>query len=439
MNKQNFRFFVTLGLFFSFFSVKGFSLSYSDLDSSLSDVFYTAPDSNEGVTTFRSLLIPFGGRSESLGAAFTGLSDDAAYLNYNAAASSIIKETQVEVFHNAWIADSKLDTIAYTTRHNNFGFGYYCSCFYLPFTEYNFFGDRVASSYYSETVGGLNFAYNFLAGYDFKGFAIGGTVKTGWRQMPDYTDNNPNQIIKQSGLEQSGLCVMGDLGIMMQFNFLKYFSSRDPNLKIGLSAKNFGVSFTGWHSEKGVFIDDPLPSVLSAGISYQVIKPITLCVDYNQPMNILHSPTFLKPSFGAGMSVQFAQFLQVLGGFELKGGNPKFSAGFEFEVSKVRLNFNYTLDFTSSFNPVNRISISTKFLLGDRGRSLVDKKIDELYALGLKYYAASDWENAITVWQEVLKLNKRYDPAKLGIESAQYQINMFKHIEESLKLEQPEQ
>lgn len=437
MRKQKIKFLITVFLLFSTFQARLFALSYTDIDVALSEIFYTATDPNEGMTTFRSLLIPFGGRTESMGSAYTGLCDDIGYLNFNASAASILKETQFAIFHNSWIADSKLETIAYSTRFGHFGLGFYGSCFYLPFTEYNIFGDRVATSYYSETVGGVNFAYNFLAGYDFKGFALGGTIKTGWREMPNYTDNNTNAIITNSGLIQSGLAVMADLGLMLQFNFLKFYSSRDPNVRIGFSAQNFGVSLTGWGSKDGIILDDPLPSQLCAGISLKFIKPITLTVDFKQPINLLSPSIKLLPSFASGFSLQFTNFLQILAGFEFKGGNPRFSGGFEFELEKIRMNFNYTLDFTSSVNPLNKISVSSKLLLGDHGRSVIDAKVDEYYALGLKFYAMADWTGAIAAWEEALKLNKRFDPAKLGIESAQYQIDMFKRIEESLKLDQP--
>lgn len=436
MRKYFFKaFFTTFILIFAVNS-RAFSLSFTDIDIALSEIFYQTNDPNEGITTFRSLLIPFGGRTESLGSAYTGLCDDIGYIGFNPSAASIQKETQLAIFHNSWIADSKYETLAYTTRYGNFGLGAYTSCFYVPFTEYNIFGDRVAANYYSETVAGLNFAYNFLAGYDFKGIALGATVKAGWRDMPDYTDNNTNAIIPNSGIEQSGLAVMGDVGLMLQFNFLKFYSSRDPNVRIGVSAQNLGVAWTGWKSEQGVVLDDPLPSLLCAGMSVRLFKPITFTADYKQPINLLDMSTYLAPSIGSGVSLIFADFLQILAGFELKGGNPRFSAGFEFEIEKVRLNFNYTLDFTSSVNPLNKISVSSKIHFGDRGRSIIDAQVDEYYALGLKYYAMADWQSAILAWQEALKLNKRFDPAKLGIESAQYQIDMFKHIEESLKLDQ---
>lgn len=437
MRKKHFLKSLFLLTILGFFSNKGLNaLSYSDLITDLSDIFYSFVDKNEGQTSFRSLLIPFGGRSESLGGAYTGLCDDINFLQYNAGAGAVQKESQIALFHNMWIADSKMETIAATTRFKNIphlSLGGFVSCFYLPFTEYNIFGDRVAASYYSETLAAINFSFNFLAGYDFKGFSLGGNLKTAWRGMPNYTDNNTNEVINNSGLAQSGLAFMGDLGLLLQFNFLKFYYSRDPNVRIGFSAQNLGVSLTGWGQE--VVLDDPLPSLLSAGISVKFVKPVTLSLEFQQPINLQNLSTYLKPYIASGISLEFTNFLSVLGGFAIKGGNPRFSVGFEFEVAKVRFNFNYTLDFTSSFSPLNKLSLSLKLKLGDKGRGIIDKQVDEYYQQGLIYYAEADYQAAIDVWKEALKLNKRFDPAKLGIQSAQYQIDMFQLIKESLLLD----
>lgn len=437
MRKKHFLKSLFLLTILGLFPNKGLNaLSYSDLITDLSDIFYSFVDKNEGQTSFRSLLIPFGGRSESLGGAYTGLCDDINFLQYNAGAGAVQKESQIALFHNMWIADSKMETIAATTRFKNIphlSLGGFFSCFYLPFTEYNIFGDRVAASYYSETLAAINFSYNFLAGYDFKGFSLGGNLKTAWRGMPNYTDNNTNEVINNSGLAQSGLAFMGDLGLLLQFNFLKFYYSRDPNVRIGFSAQNLGVSLTGWGQQ--VVLDDPLPSLLSAGISVKFVKPVTLSLEFQQPINLQNLSTYLKPYIASGISLEFTNFLSVLGGFAIKGGNPRFSAGFEFEVAKVRFNFNYTLDFTSSFSPLNKLSLSLKLKLGDKGRSIIDKQVDEYYQQGLIYYAEADYQAAIDVWKEALKLNKRFDPAKLGIQSAQYQIDMFQLIKESLLLD----
>lgn len=434
MYKTKLRILVTFLIFSFFGSFYLNGLSYSEFQNTLSDIFFWATDDNEGTTTFRSLMIPFGGRSESMGSAYTGLADDISFLQYNPAGGSIQKETQLTVFHNNWISDSNLDVMAYTTRFGNFGLGGYFSSFYVPFTEYNLFGDRVATGYYSESFMGLNFSYNFLAGYNFKGIALGGTIKGGWRGVPDYTDNETDLIIKNSGIEQSSLAILADLGLMMQFNFLKYYSSRDPNVRIGVSAENLGAAITGFLSQDGVKIDDGLPTYLAAGMSLKLIKPLLLSLDIKQPVNLFSFNTFIFPYFSLGVCFQFTDFASVLGGFELKGGNPKISAGFEFEIAKIRLNFNYSLDLTTSFTPVNKISLSAKLLMGDRGRADLSAQVDNYYQLGLEYFSNQEYEAAIEMWQEALKINKRFDPAILGIQTATYRIDMLKKMEESIKL-----
>lgn len=412
------------------------AIALSDITSKFSSAFSSIVDKNEGATSFRSLLIPFGGRTESLGNAYTGLCDDVSYLRYNPSAGSIQNETQMSLFHNTWIADSNLETLAYTTRFKsipNLSVGGYISCFYIPFTEYNIFGDKNASSYYVETISALNASYNFLAGYDFKGLAVGGSIKTGWRSVPNYTDNDTNMIIKGSGLEQSSFAVMADLGIMMQFNFLKFFASREPNVRIGFSAQNLGFAITGFG--KQIEFDSGLPTLFSAGISVKFLNPLTISVDFTQPVNLFDITSYLLPYVQIGMDVRFASFLSFLTGLQLKGGKPTFTTGLEFELSKIRINFNYSLDLTTSLAPINRFSISTKILLGDKGRRKVRDTVDKYYKEGLTYYQNADWQNAIDSWNNALKYDKRFDPAILGIESAQYQIDMFNFIEDSLMLD----
>lgn len=425
---------LTFIIFLTFSSAKTFALSYTDISSTLADLFQWTLDNNEGDTAFRSLLIPFGGRTESLGNAFTGLCDDISFLRYNPAGSCIQTNTQFALYHNSWIADSNIDTLAYTIRTNHLGLGAYVSTFYLPFTEYNYFGERVAGNYYSETTGALNISYNFLAGYTFKGFALGTTVKAAWRNMPDYTDDDTGAIISWSGFKQSSLGLMADAGLMLQFNLFKFYASRDPNLKIGITAQNLGAAWTGAFSDSGISIE-AVPTYVAVGVSYRIIKPVLITFDYKQPLNFIDWQGLHAPYIGAGVGVQFTNFLSLLAGLELKGANPKISAGLEFEIAKVRLNMCYTLDMTSSLNPLNKFSLSMKLVLGDLGRAVKSKEVDRYYAAGLQLYSEQKWQEAIDTWEECLKIDKRFDPAIIGITSAQYQIDMFQKIKESLTLD----
>ena len=74
-------------------------------------------DPNEGMTTFLSTLVPVGGSAESMGMAFVAVADDASFLELNPAGSALQDRTQFAFYHNNWIADTRLEAVAY---RNNF-------------------------------------------------------------------------------------------------------------------------------------------------------------------------------------------------------------------------------------------------------------------------------------------------------------------------------
>ena len=120
------------------------ALDFSDVYLSMADIFATLVSGDEGLTTFRSLNIPMGGRAEALGTAYTGLADDISFIDYNPAGSALLEKTELAFFHNAWIADSALETLAWSSRYAHLGLGAALKFFYVPFTEYNMFGERVS-------------------------------------------------------------------------------------------------------------------------------------------------------------------------------------------------------------------------------------------------------------------------------------------------------
>lgn len=409
------------------------SLAQEDVSSSLSSAFSKLIDKNAGITGYRILNLPPAGRGEAM-AAFTALADDVTFLEYNAAAGCVLKNSEIGIFHNSLVADSSMDSIAYTFQKNNFGFGFGIKCFYVEFIERNFFEDT-AKNYYSETEGIVNFSYNFFTSYDLKAVALGVNLKSAYRNMPDYTSNIDSKIIVGSGLSQSGVAFMADLALQLKMNFCKFYKSREPNFQVGIAACNFGAGITNLGSPNGVKLDDPLPSKFSFGISYKPINFLTLAVEFQQPLNILNPLLSEKWSVGTGFSVQCTGFFAFQGGFLLKGANPRFSLGAEFFVKKFIMNLNYSFDFTSSKNPVNRINVSAKINLGDGGREKIQEKIDELYIEGLKKYTDGDMKEAIRFWtqivggkdldgQEYKTLDKNYQPARKGLSAAKETLSL---------------
>ncbi|MBR1536816.1 MAG: UPF0164 family protein [Treponema sp.] len=411
------------------------ALDLTGLQDSLSEIFSSSVDDNEGSTTFRSMNIPCGGRTESLGTVFTAICDDASFFDYNPAASAVLEKSEIAVYHNTWISDSAQETLALTRRNGSFGYGAQLKCFYVPFSEYNLYGDRVASSYYSETSLAFNTAYNFLSGYTFKGLTLGTNAKLAWRNVPDYTDNQNDSVISGSGLEQSALGIMADFGLLLRFSALKTYQDREPNIKVGLSLNNFGIALTGFGSS--VKKDDDVPSRISFGLSYRPFQRFTISTEIRKPLVLSDLSASTKLSFGVGAEAKITDFFAFQTGFLLQGANPRISMGSEFEIKGIKMDVAYTFDLTSSANPINHISLSAKMTFGDRGRKEAMQKVDEAYLAGLKLYAEGYYTEALYKWNEAIiiagsePLDMRYEPA-IQAKNAAINFNSSKFELESM-------
>ncbi|WP_029409932.1 UPF0164 family protein [Treponema pedis] len=416
----------TLTFFFLIFAwIPVFSVDISNSYSGVSKAFDVFVQKNEGETAFRTLLIPSGGRFEGLGAAFTALSNDISFFDANPAASAFLKNTEINVLHNSWIADSKLETIGYTQRNDNFGWGTSLRCFYIPFTEYGTVGEKKSSGFYSETFLTLNFAYNFLAGYNFKGLTIGGNLKMGIRSIPPIAGITEEAPSKTHTSAQNGYAVLGDLGIIMRANVLKKFYDFEPNFHFGIMFKNFGTPIRG----------DIPPAYVSMGFAYKPVSIFLFTVDLQQPVNLKNIKASGFPSASTGMMFSITKYFNLLTGFGIRGGNPRFSLGGEVNLSNITINANYTLDLASQTTNLNRISVGVKILLGDGGREKRRNKVENLYMQGLNEYRKKNYEAAITIWKDVLTMDKTFDPAIEGIEVAEKQKKLQEELNKILLLE----
>ena len=361
---------------------------------------YFNPDPNAGLTAFRSLLIPMGGMAEGMGMAYTAVAKDSSYFEANPAASSTIAQTELGIFHNNWIADTRIEGAVYTMRTGNLGFGTMGKWLYLPFTGTNDFGDRVGSGYYSEATVGFNVSYNFFHGYSFNGIALGATGKLAWRSVP-------TELTAAAG--NSGLAAMVDTGALVRFNFLKPFASRTKNSSIGLAVKNIGPPVMG----------EALPTVASLGVSWAPFRPLTLSSDIAKPINLLEPAKSEQPSLAVGFSLAMTDAFGFQGGLLIKGGNPRLSLGSTFSLDLLRVTVNYTLDLTTQFTPLNRISIQAAFTLGDLGRADLARTVDKLYLDGLSDYGKGNLDAAIGLWSEALRLDPSFDPARDSLRAAE--------------------
>ena len=377
-------------------AAQNFSDIYSDVSSSINDIF---TDQNTGLTIFPVLMAPGGGKYEGMGTAYTAVAGDTGFMEANPSASSVLNNTELSLIHNNWIADTRLENVIYTMRFNDLGIGVAGKFLYVPYTGYDDWGERTGGGYYSESIATANVSYNFLSTYSFYGLAVGANLKVAYRNVPSvrYTD-------------QSALAALFDIGTLTRFNFLKFYASRSKNFSVGLVLKNFGPRV----------LDEPLPTVLTAGVAYSPLRPVTIAYDLNIPIG--YGQGAEKINMAGGINVLVADFFSLHSGFQYRGANPRFSLGGTVDLTRVSFVANYTLDLTTLSNTPDRFSLEAKVNLGDEGRLALRNTIDEFYISGVEEFAAGNLEKAISYFEKALKLDPDFTPAREYLEEVNRQL-----------------
>lgn len=391
----------------------------SDIYLSVTDTFGIDP--NAGQNSFLILIVPSGGLYEGMGTAFTAVTLNSGFMDANPAASAFMTETEFSFMHNNWIGDSSVESILFAVRRGNLGFGGGVKFLHLPFTGYNEWGGHMeteggfATGFYTETVAVLNVSYALFRNYYFNGISVGGNFKVGYRGVSDALAHG-----------QSAFSVMGDVGLLAQFNFLKFYASRDKNFNIGVNARNLGAEF--------IENPDPLPTYFSAGVAWSPLRPLTLAFDVNVPFNLNGAPPELI-GYAAGLNVNLTHFLSLQSGFLIKTGKPRFSLGSSLKLKNITLIVNYTLDLTTQFDLFDRMSLTLNISLGDLGRSLARDTVQQLYLEGLELYAKGDLPGAIARWNECLEIDSAFTPAQEMIETARKTLNLEQEMNTRQKVE----
>jgi hypothetical protein len=369
------------------------------------DLMNSFADSNTGLRSFPTLLVPMGGIPEAMGTAYTAMSKDAGYIEYNPAGSSLLATSELALYHHSWIADSNMEGVVYTIRFDDLGIGFGGKFLYVPFTAYNEWGAAVANNYISETVGTMNISYNFLSNYYFYGIAVGANFKVAYRNIPD--------IASLSVYNQSALALMGDIGAQTSFNLLKFYSSQSKNFSVGLVVKNLGIS---------TLMDETLPQIATAGIAWTPLRPWTMAVDFSYPFSFPGQPPAEVWNLAVGTTVAVTSFLSVQGGVLMKADNPRVSVGAALTLGTLALDMNYNLDLSGSLNPLDKFSVQAKFDLGDSGRGARAQEAEKLYLQGVDEFANGNYEKALSLWEEVLKIDPKYLPAADDIRTVKQTI-----------------
>jgi hypothetical protein len=378
-------------------------------------------DQNAGETTLPILQIPFGGRYQSMGTAYTGYAADIGFFNSNPAGSTIQDYTRLSVFHNNYIEDANIDGAIYTIRSDNLGLAFSGQILYVDFTEYNSWGQRDSLGTYSETMFGANAAYNFWPGTYFGGLSVGASLKAAYRHVPAVL-----AIVSGDVSNQDAIGIMLDLGLLTRLNFLKFYNSRDYNLGLGLAVKNIGPPV----------MDDPLPMEATAGLSYKPIRPVSVSCDFIYPLFFdLSDMAASRWSLAFGTNIDITDFLSVQMGTNFRGGNPRISLGVEMIVMDFVVLTNYTLDLVTQLDRPDRFSVEVSLNFGDEGRLEKRKRVDQLYLDGLEAFALGLQDKAIAIWEEALELDPGNEPVRRSLENAQETKRLQQQMDDLQQIE----
>ncbi len=345
---------------------------------------------NVGLTIFPTLIIPVGGQFEAMGQAYTAVASDASFFDANPAASSTLEYTELTFVHNNWIADTSIGGLVYTRRISNLGLAVGGKFLHVPFTRYDTASRQVAGGRYSEGTVGVNVSYNFLRSYSFPGVAVGATVKTAYRHVPQ--EIAPNQ---------SAVGFAADIGVLSRFDLLKRFSARAPNFAVGVAARNFGPPVEG----------EPLPSQITGGIAYRPVRPVIVATDLIVPLSL--APDVPAPPIGGavGASVRITPFFSAQTGMLLRPGGSRISMGATLTLADISVDVNYNLDLATQFKNLDRFSIQARLNFGDEGRRALRELVDQYYLEAWRASAAGELDTAIEYSQRALDLDPTFTPA----------------------------
>lgn len=354
------------------------------------DLFTDGGNRQTGLTVFPLLELPLGGERQSMAGAYTAVARDLSGIEANPAGTSTLEYTEIGLFHRNYIADTSIEGAAGAIRLGDLGLGGSVRYLHVPFTGRDDRGRQTLSARYSEFSAAANVSYNFFRSYSFHGLSVGMNAKFAHRSVPE--------IIAP---EQSASSALVDVGLLTRFNFLKFFPSRQRNLAVGVAARNFGT----------LALNESPPANVAAGLAYNPIRPVTLAVDAEMPVNLAPDTPSAPFAASVGTSVQVTDFLNAMTGVQLKGGNPRVSLGANVDFEKVSIAANYTLDLVTQLPGPDNFSVEARFNFGDRGRAARRAELEDLYLEGVSALSRGDLARAVDLLEQATSIDERFDPA----------------------------
>lgn len=319
----------------------------ADLVSTWSSTFGAMADPNTGLTIFPLLTMPMGGRPEGMGDAYSAYGGGAEGLDANPAGSALMRGAELFFSHRNGISDSSIEGVAAAGNAGPFGLGGFTKVFLAPFTKYDGSGLPAGTGYFTEAVIAGNVAIELVALPGNGGIAAGANLKAAVRVVPE--------AIAQG---QSALAFAMDMGLLARFRMPSLSSTGPANFGAGAVLRNVKMS--------AIPAGYPLPTLLSLGVAYAPVSPVTVDVDVNIPVSLEGGGVPVEIIDGAvGLEVRMSGFAAVHAGFRLKGDNPRIALGARLDLGSLDLVVNYALDLMGGVNPLENYSVAATVSLGN--------------------------------------------------------------------------
>ncbi len=207
---------------------------------------------NNGAQT---LDFDIGARSRALGGAYVAVADDVDTIFYNVAGLANLDNLNLSFSHFSLFQELSIQSfsMAYPVGIGVLGMGVN----YFHTGEFNQILngeilDKTIS--FSSVVGNIGYGFNLL-----KNLKIGINGK----------------FILNNIADTSGKAFAGDIGILFNTEFLKYYNKVENNLRIGLSAQNFGTFIKYKENE------EKLPQKVRLGLFYKPVNYVLFSLEGN--------------------------------------------------------------------------------------------------------------------------------------------------------------
>lgn len=379
-----------------------------------------ASQEGSGTTGGSSLKIGVNARMIGLAEAYTAVADDVNAISGNIAGLGCINGIEFTYSHVEWIQDVRIEHIGYAQplfkdkgnmlMKGVIGVG--LQYLYIPSFEQTG-GTWGRKTGYNNRFG--NFTGVLAYAMTLKDLYLG----VGFMFMSEYSS------IGRDGIGDFGSSInLGGLYTLRLKPFRMFGKPQTGrSVKIGLTLENMTLARIG---------DSGLPFLIKAGVSTDIIKNLIIAFDMQFPISFKYGLDN-NPRFNIGLEYWIIGKIAIRGGWRIWGYD---SDGFSFGIGTKLDIAGKVLMFDFSYAPAMVLKehlFNITFGMKFPGKKPKNNEASILYYKGIYYYTNEKYEEAISIWKQVLRIDPRYEKAKEKIKEAERLLQLKKVVEDEAK------